>query len=268
VRYRAIFQPPGGSPREAWFDGPKRDSTRSTRVVHIYPSEDVLPSNTLRMYVYFSAPMSRGEAWKRIHVLDEDGNPIELPFLVIDQELWDPAYQRLTLLFDPGRIKRGLVLNQQMGPPVAEGKQYTLVIDREWLDARGVPLAEGFRKPFRGGPADRTPPALDRWRVSPPKAGTLDALTVDFPKPMDYGLMQRLIDVPGVNGTVSVDRGETQWRFAPSQPWKPGDYQLSIDTSLEDLAGNRIDRPFDVDISLAGPGRNTSGTAFLSFHIQ
>jgi hypothetical protein len=268
VRYRAIFQPPGGSPREAWFDGPKRDSTRSTRVVHIYPSEDVLPSNTLRMYVYFSAPMSRGEAWKRIHVLDQDGNPIELPFLVIDQELWDPAYQRLTLLFDPGRIKRGLVLNQQMGPPIAEGKQYTLVIDREWLDARGVPLAEGFRKPFRGGPADRTPPALERWRVSPPKAGTLDALTVDFPKPMDYGLMQRLIDIPGVNGTVSVDRGETQWRFAPSQPWKPGDYQLSIDTSLEDLAGNRIDRPFDVDISLAGPGRNTSGTAFLSFRIQ
>ncbi len=172
------------------------------------------------MYVYFSAPMSRGEAWKRIHVLDQDGNPIELPFLVIDQELWDPAYQRLTLLFDPGRIKRGLVLNQQMGPPIAEGKQYTLVIDREWLDARGVPLAEGFRKPFRGGPADRTPPALERWRVSPPKAGTLDALTVDFPKPMDYGLMQRLIDeFPASTEPCPSIAGK---RIGASPPASPG----------------------------------------------
>ena len=268
VRYRVIFQPSGGTPREAWFDGPERESARLTRVVHVYPSADVMPSNTLRMYIYFSAPMSRGEAWKRIHVLDELGKPIDLPFLVIDQELWDPGYQRLTLLLDPGRIKRGLFLNQEMGPPIAEGRQYTLVIDQGWLDARGVPLAERFTKTFRGGPANRNPPTLERWRVISPTSGALDALTIDFPQPMDYALIQRLIDVPGIRGTVSVDQNETRWRFVPSQPWKRGDYELSIDTSLEDLAGNRIDRPFDVDLAISGPGRNTTGKASLRFHVQ
>ena len=59
VRYRAVFHPPGAAPLEKTFDGPARDTTPSTRVERIYPSSDVLPSNQLRLYVYFSAAMSR-----------------------------------------------------------------------------------------------------------------------------------------------------------------------------------------------------------------
>src|SRR4029077_13997407 len=99
-----------------------------------------------------------------------------------------------------------------------EGRQYTLEIDREWLDARGVPMLEGFRKIFRGGPPDRTPPYLNRWRVSAPRAGTVEPLVIDFPKPMDYALLRRLIDIPDIAGAVDVARQETQWRFTPSQP--------------------------------------------------
>ena len=91
------------------------------------------------------------------------------------EELWDPNYQRLTMTFDPGRIKRGLTSNENIGPPIAEGKRYTLVIDREWPDARGAPMVEGFRKSFRGGPAERNPPDPKKWRVTAPKAGTRDA---------------------------------------------------------------------------------------------
>jgi len=268
VHYRAVFETPGVPRTEVSFDGAKRESVSSSKVVRVYPSADVLPSNALRMYIYFSAPMSRGEAWKHIRVLDERDKPIELPFLVIDQELWDPAYQRLTLLFDPGRIKRGLVLNQQMGPPIVEGRQYTLEIDRGWLDARGVPMVEGFRKTFRGGPSDRTPPYLNQWRVSAPRAGTVEALVIDFPKPMDYALMQRLIDIPDVAGSVDVDRQETQWRFTPSQPWKAGGYRLAVDSSLEDFAGNRIDRPFDVDNLQPSSGGSGEKTAFLPFQVH
>ncbi len=126
-----------GTPIEKTFDGPARSVTPSARVERVYPSADVLPSNQLRLYIYFSAPMSRGEAEQRIHVLDANGKPLRGVFLP-GQELWDPNNTRLTMTFDPGRIKRDLTSNKAMGPPIAEGKRYTLVIDREWRDANGV----------------------------------------------------------------------------------------------------------------------------------
>ncbi len=247
VRLRAVFRPPAGPAIEAVFEVPKIDTAPSTRVDHVYPSTDLLPDNQLKFYVHFSAPMRRGEAWQHIHLLNENGKPVELPFLEVDQELWDRDYQRLTVLFDPGRIKRGLLPLADVGSAIEDGKQYTLVIDPDWRDARGAPLAAGFRKPFRAGPADRTPPDPAQWRLTAPRAGTTDALIVDFPKPLDYALLMRLLEVPGVAGTATVSRNETQWRFTPSEPWKPGDYNLTVDNALEDLAGNRIGRPFDVD---------------------
>lgn len=251
VRYRVIFQPPGGKAIEATFDGPRQDTTPTTKVVHVYPSTDVLPSNTLKLYIYFSAPMSRGEAWQRIHLLDENGKPLQFEFVEIQQELWDTRNTRLTVLFDPGRIKRGVLPEMELGPPIVEGKHYTLIIDRDWKDARGVTLGEGFRKSFRGGPADRTPPDPKTWRINAPKAATAAGLVVDFPKPMDYALLQRMLGVSDthgkVDGMVTIDRQETQWRFTPREPWKAGTYRLMIDTALEDLCGNHIGQAFDLD---------------------
>lgn len=267
VRYRAVFQPPSGKPIEASFEKPKQQLAPTTRVAHVYPSADVLPSNTLKLYIYFSAPMSRGESWQHIHLLDEKGQPLKYEFVEIQQELWDNSHTRLTVLFDPGRIKRGVRQNETLGPPIVEGKQYTLVIDRNWQDARGVPLAEEFRKSFRGGPADRTPPDPKTWHLIAPAAGSSSDLVVDFPKPMDFALLQRMLqistgegivnrvtnaganEVPGekLPGTVMVDKLETEWRFTPKQPWKKGEYQLVIDTGIEDLSGNHIGQAFDLD---------------------
>jgi hypothetical protein len=254
VRYRAVFKPPwGGASVEKTFEGPRQDRTPATRVEHVYPSTDVLPSNQLRLYIYFSGPMSRGEAARYIHVLDENGKVLqgsEAVFLP-GEELWDPNYQRLTMTFDPGRIKRGLTSNEKIGPPVAEGKRYTLVIDRDWPDARGAPLVTGFRKSYRGGPAERNPPDPKEWRVTAPHASTLEALVLDFQTPMNYPLMQRMLQVSGaqgnVTGTVSIDRQESQWRFTPRDPWKTGDYQLIVNAAIEDLAGNHVGQPFDID---------------------
>ncbi len=212
------------------------------RVEHVYPSASVLPANELKLYIYFSAPMSRGEAWKHIHLLDDTGKPVPLAFLELDQELWDPGNQRLTVLFDPGRIKRGLVPTNELGSPIVEGKHYKLVIDRDWHDAQGAHLVEGFEKAFTGGPSDRVPPDPKHWNVTAPKAGTAEPLIVDFPKPMDYALLQRMLDVPGVRGRIAIDRDETRWSFTPDAPWKPGNYKLVADNLLEDIAGNHLDR--------------------------
>jgi hypothetical protein len=247
MHVRAVFHLPGEAAVEAAFDTPKSAPAAPTRIEHVYPTADVLPSNTLKLYIYFSAAMRRGEAWQHIRLLDSQGVAVKLPFLEIDQELWDPANTRLTVLFDPGRIKRGLLPLRESGPNIEEGRQYTLAIGHEWLDANGEPLAANFAKPFRVVEAERAPVDPAQWRISPPRPGTADPLIVDFPRPLDYALLQHAIAVDGVSGKVEVARGETQWRFTPEAPWKRAEYRLTVNTTLEDLAGNRVGRAFDVD---------------------
>jgi hypothetical protein len=272
VHVRAVFTPPGGAPVKAEFQTPKAKLGASTRVEYIYPSIDLLPSNQLKFYVHFTAPMSRGEAWQHIRLLDRKGDPVDLPFLEIDQELWDREYKRLTVLFDPGRIKRGVLPLEEVGPAIEEGGQYTLVIDRDWRDARGATLQNEFRKTFHVGPAERAPLDPSRWELITPKAGISDPLILNLPKPMDAALLRRLLEVSlghdRIDGTVTLDRMETQWRFIPAQPWKPGNYELVIDTALEDLAGNRIGRAFDVDVFDTITQQVSQKTTSLSFRIR
>ncbi len=250
LQYDVVFAPPGAPVVRRTFYGPPRDVTPSTRVLHIYPSAAVLPSNTLRLYIYFSAPMSRGEAAAYVHVLDGHGRALQGVFLP-GEELWDPRFEQLTLTFDPGRIKRGLTSNERMGPPIAPGARYTLLIDSAWQDARGAPLAEAARKEYRGGQALRAPPDPRQWQVAAPAAGAGTPLTIDFPTPMNYPLLQRMLNVVGAHGTVagsvSVGRDETRWRFTPQRPWRAGRYRIIVDRGLEDVAGNHIDELFDID---------------------
>src|SRR5260370_1311916 len=116
VPYRATFDQarlpnssrPKAQPIVANFTIPKPQSNPTTKVEHAYPSADPLPENQLKFYIHFSAPMSKGEAYQHVHLLDSMGNEVSLPFLRLDAELWDQKQTRFTLLFDPGRIKRGL----------------------------------------------------------------------------------------------------------------------------------------------------------------
>jgi hypothetical protein len=262
IGYHGVFK--GGG---FVLDPPPQPAPR-THVEHIYPSANVLPANTLRLYIYFSAPMSLGEAWQRIHLLDDNGSAVPDAFLELDQELWDPDHKRLTVLLDPGRIKRGLVPASEAGTPIVEGRHYTLAIDREWRDANSVPMMGGFQKAFMGGSSDRTPPAPERWRIETPKAGTSQPLVVDFPKPMDYALLQRMLEVPGIPGSIATDRDETEWRFTPDTPWKAGAYRLSADGTLEDICGNRLERAFDLDTRRTTPERAARKTIQVPFTVS
>jgi len=234
----------------------------------VYPSTDKLPVNTLRLYIYFSAPMSRGEAWQHIHLRTEDRQDVRNAFLEIDQELWDPAQRRLTVLFDPGRIKRGLVPAREMGTPLKEGQKYRLTIDKDWHDSTGFTLTQGFEKLFTAVAAERTPPAPKLWRVAAPLAGSRQPLVVTFPQPMDFALLQRMIQVEGVAGQVAVAQNETEWRFTPDAPWKAGRYRIAAENTLEDISGNHLDRAFDVDLSLNAPAIVGEKTLTLPFTVR
>jgi len=92
------------------------------------------------MYIEFSGPMGRKSGIEYISLLDSSGREIPGAVLPLDYELWSPDHTRFTVLFDPGRVKKGILPNRQMGRPLEVGRSVTLVISREWRDAHGLPL--------------------------------------------------------------------------------------------------------------------------------
>jgi hypothetical protein len=261
VSYRVVFHPerlPGntGSTErsvEAVLSLPKPKTIATTIVEQVYPSADELPENLLKFYLHFSAPMNRGEAYEHIRLLRSDGKADERAFLDLPQELWDPDGKRLTLFLDPGRIKRGLKPREDLGPVLEAGGQYTLVIDSEWKDAKGNPLKEAYRKTFRVLPPEEAQPGPKTWTIeAPEEAGAASPFVMISRSPLDHALMQRMLWITDAKGTkvagkVEVMQQEACWRFTPAMPWKSGRYYLVADTRLEDLAGNSIGQPFEVD---------------------
>jgi hypothetical protein len=294
-----------GQNYRAEFLSPLQDQVRTKRtflippstpdvkpqVTAIYPSASILPQNLLRFYLHFSLPMQQGNVYRYIAITHEDGTKLELPFLELSEELWDRSGMRLTLLLDPARVKRGLVPREEDGAILEPGKKYRLTIDSRWPDTYGTPLGLDATKEFLVTNEDFSQPNPQEWKVVVPtdevthlpKGSTPDlidskipskalqgSLEVIFPDPLDHALLERCIKVVDsmgttVQGTVSVVDQERRWVFSPVSRWKQGVYTLFIDPILEDVAGNSIARPFEVD--LTQPIEESSISRFLRFEI-
>lgn len=279
VTYRAVLRARGmlGGRQTAVLSStfvlPSEQREPSTRVAAVHPSAAVLPENLLKFYVHFSAPMSRGYIYEHIQLLDDAGRAVELPFLEIDEELWNPELTRLTLFIDPGRIKRGVKPLEDIGPSLEAGRSFTLVIDSSWRDAQGTPLVAGFEKRFRVEAADRTPPDPAAWKLTAPGVGGRSPLMVGFPEPMDHALAQRLMvvtDAAGhrVEGEIELTEQERRWSFRPEANWRAGNYFLVVQTTIEDLAGNNIGKPFEVDLFDQVQRRPVSESVKLGFEVR
>lgn len=256
---------------EATFGEPAQALPATATVAHLYPSTDQWPENTLKMYLTFSAPMASGEAYEHIRVLDDQGQVIVEPFVEIEQELWDASGTRLTVLFDPGRIKRGLVDNEESGPPLVAGRKVTIEIDPSWRDATGAPLASKFSRTIGVTRAVREVVQPRNWKIEAP--GSNDGeLVVTFDRPMDHALAQRAISVTKdgsrLEGKIRVEGEERIWRFTPDKNWTPGQYYLAVDGVLEDLAGNRPGKLFDVDTADANQSTEAAKITAIPFTVS
>ena len=237
---------------------PGRAGGPRATVLAIHPTAAAIPRNQLRCYVHFSAPMSEGFATTHVRVVRAGSHEaVDGALLAMEPELWDPERRRLTVLFDPARIKRGLAPHRDAGYALLEGVPVELVVDEEFRDADGRPLAESSSRRYDVVADVRSLVDPSRWRVHPPPASTREPLFVQFDRPLDHALLGHCLTVSGprrrtIGGRVSVPPGEASWTFTPVAPWAPVAHALTVDPILEDLAGNSVVRVFDRD--LADPG--------------
>jgi hypothetical protein len=254
IHYLASFDPrPLGRPElsEALtleFSFPKEMSAAPTYVQHVFPSSNSLPENLLRFYVCFSNSMQRGRAEEHIRLLGPDGRPAPDALYRPPVELWDRSMRHLTVLLDPGRLKRGVGPNRELGPPLKAGLEYTLAVGSGMIDIFGRPILEACYKRFRVTEAVREHVAVEQWMVVPPAAKSRQPLALIFPRPLDWALLPQTISVAGeqsIDGRVAIDRYERRWSFTPTSPWAVGSYYVRVESHLEDVCGNSVFASFD-----------------------
>jgi len=230
-------------------------NSRPTELTHIYPSLTQLPENVLKLYFHFSAPMSEGNAYQYLALRKENGEKIESPFLELQPLLWNEDRTRLTVWFDPGRVKRELLRNQKLGAPLEEGNHYLLHISKEWKDINGFPLSENYTKKIEVIQADRSAPRPINWRIITPKANTREPIVLHFGESLDHALVSKSLtihtqDGQQITGEIKLRNFEQEWRFFPATKWTADSYYFKIKGELEDLAGNNLNRLFDTNLEL------------------
>jgi hypothetical protein len=232
---------------------PKPPSGPRVAISAVYPSANRLPENTLRLYIHFTGEVARGDVYRHFKLVRDDGVEVKDPFLELDEELWSTDGLRLTVLFHPGRVKRGLVPREEEGPILEEARGYVLTISGKWEDTEGRPIVAAFKKSFFVGPPDDEPVDPANWALVAPRAGSDSPLLVRLSKPLDHAMLGRVVWVENakgeqVPGEFTVGGGERVLTFAPKERWARGEYKLVTDTRLEDVCGNRVGEPFEVDV--------------------
>lgn len=245
----------------------------ATELIHIYPSLTQLPENVLKLYLHFSAPMSEGNAYQFLTLKKENGEIVESPFLELQPLLWNEDRTRLTIWFDPGRVKRELLRNQKLGAPLEEDTHYTLSISKDWKDANGYSLDKEYTKKIEVIAADRKSPEYTDWQVTLPKANTKAPLAIHFGEPLDHALALKSLSIHTkdghpVEGKVTLGDFEKEWQFIPTSNWIPTTYHIKIRAALEDVVGNNLNRLFDTNLDLEQPRSSKASYYYLDFLLE
>jgi hypothetical protein len=194
--------------------------------------------------------MQRGRALEEISLLDSDRQPLADALYRSPVELWDRSMQHLTVLLDPGRLKRGVGPNRELGPPFKIGQKYTLAIGAGMVDLSGRRLHETFYKHFHVTEAVRERIAVEDWKIAPPVTKGRQPLVLMFPRPLDWALLSHTITITStgdqsIDGRIAIDQDERRWSFTPTAAWAAGSYHVRAASSLEDVCGNSIIAAFD-----------------------
>ena len=116
----------------------------------------------------------------------------------------------------------------EVGAPLKEGEAYTLLIDRDWRDAQGKSLKEGFKKVLRRWlrPIGKHSRSLELAASPPHRPGALGLFPLSFSEPLDHGLLMRLLEVmdsPGRNSWKDRSRSIAMKPAGSSLPMSDGE---------------------------------------------
>ena len=228
----------------------EKKSPEQAKVLSIYPIADQLPENLLRFYIYFNTPMKRGQALTHIQLIDDNGKVDNHAFMEFKQELWSADGKRLTILFDPGRIKRGVATNLLKGPALRKHIKYQLSIAGTWQDVYGQPLSKNITKEIVIVDPYRKSINVNEWAIQKPIVNSHDRLSIRFDRILDHGLIQSMIQLVDaeenqIQGYWEMVDEERSIRFVPVTKWLKGDYLIIIASRLEDIAGNNLQNLLD-----------------------
>jgi hypothetical protein len=267
--YEAIFTHPAG--QQTTLEHTIPINAPAPEVTAVFPSTSRLPANHLKFYIHFSEPMERGNITRHFALIDRTtGKPVAQPFR--ETELWTEDGRRLTLWFHPGRQKTGVNLNLDLGPILQPNRRYELKISAQWKSQAGVALKNNFQKQFTTLAADRTQPNVKKWKLTAPDAHTRAPLQIKFPAPLDAVLLKNLITIEHTNGrdvtgAIELSQNETHWKFIPKNNWPAATFRVRVDWELEDLAGNNLARPFEVNLTAPNPPE-FAGPRYLKFAVE
>ncbi|WP_378173819.1 Ig-like domain-containing protein [Aquimarina sp. SS2-1] len=242
-------------------------------VTNIYPSDSLVPSNILKWYVKFSKPINKVNSYSHISILTEKGDTLSRAILTLENVLISENGTLLTVWMEPGRQKRGLIPNQQLGPVFKEKETYRFMVSKEIKDMNGVSMNIGYKHKFQVTSEDRTKPSIKDWKINVPNVNSVSKLIIHTDESLDYGSCIRNIIVFDSNqmeieGSWNIDDKETVLSFTPLKPWKNDNYQIVFSEVIEDLAGNTLNRLFDQNMNNDLNPKFTPKRHKLDFNIK
>ena len=169
-RRRAERDAPASRPGDAGATGPGGGDLPDRRDTAAQPAQALRP---------LLLSDERGLASRAVSMRRADGGGrLEGVLLPMEPELWDRDRTRLTMLLDPGRIKRGLVAHDEAGYPLTEGGAVVVAIERSCRDAAGRPLLTGAERRYDVGAPVRAKVDPGAWRITPPPPASRERVTV------------------------------------------------------------------------------------------
>jgi len=230
-------------------------------VKNIYPSASAVPKNILKWYIQFSRPVNVVNLYDHLKFVSTAGDTLPRAILPLVNTLISRDGTLVTIWITPGRQKRGLIPNKQLGPVFNENEKYHLLISKKIKDRNGVPMNIAVKHTFTTKNEDRISPSTDTWNIEIPTINTISNLIIHSNESFDYGSSKQAIKIISPNnieiiGNWQLLEQETVLSFTPKKTWQKGRYQIVCNPLLEDLAGNNLDKLFDAYVDTIADKEN------------
>lgn len=211
------------------------------------PEVESVPANALKFYLTFASAMTEGDIFTHLKLerrTDAGWQPVEGAFR--ETELWSPDSKRLTVWLHPGRQKTGVNLNEDEGPVLEEGGHYQLVLSGDATTQEGRHLNQDTVMSFTATEPDHNKLSPRQWTL---QTATAKSVRLLFHKPLDWAMLASAFQVDGKVAEVRIDEDAQAVTVLAPAPWTSDRHVLGINPNLEDMAGNNLIRPFEVDVT-------------------